>query len=123
MDKIAFITGANRGIGFETARELAKNGVKVILASRDPFKGETAASQLKAEGLDVISFAFDVTRHTDHQKVFDFIEQKFQRLDILINNAGVYLDNTTTVLSTSQKVLEETFQANFFSVVALTQTL
>ncbi|PJD95353.1 MAG: short-chain dehydrogenase [Parachlamydia sp.] len=127
-DKVAFITGANRGIGFETARELGEKGVKVILGARDKAKGEAAAEKLKAKGITATFFPFDINQPSDHQKIFDFIEKNFGKLDILINNAGVLLDsqrgnggNLTSL--TSQEILRKTFDANFFNLIALTQTL
>lgn len=128
-NKIAFITGANRGIGFESARELAEKGVKVLLGSRDKAKGDEAAAKLKAKGLEVQVLPFDVNNLEDHKRAFDFINKNFGRLDILINNAGISLDsldpstggNNTSKVSTD--ILRKTFDANFFNVVALTQTL
>jgi NAD(P)-dependent dehydrogenase (short-subunit alcohol dehydrogenase family) len=128
-NKIAFVTGANRGIGFETVRELAEKGVKVLLGSRDKAKGEEAAAKLKAQGLEVQVVPFDVNNLEDHKRVLNFIDKNFGKLDILVNNAGVWLDpgdpslggNDTSFVSSD--VLRKTFDANFFNVVALTQTL
>lgn len=126
--KVAFITGANRGIGLETARELAKLGAKVVIGARDLEKGEGAAETLRSEGLQAESLAFDVTRVEDHQASYDFFEQRYGKLDILINNAGVQkevdhlapMNETSTV---SPEVLRETFDANFFRLIELTQKL
>lgn len=126
--KVAFITGANRGIGLETARELAKLGAKVVLGARDLEKGEGAAETLRSEGLQAESLVFDVTRVEDHQASYDFFEQRYGKLDILINNAGVQkevehlapMNETSTV---SPEVLRETFDANFFRLIELTQKL
>jgi NAD(P)-dependent dehydrogenase (short-subunit alcohol dehydrogenase family) len=126
--KVAFITGANRGIGLETARELAKLGAKVVIGARDLEKGEGAAETLRSEGLQAESLVFDVTRVEDHQASFDFFEQRYGKLDILINNAGVQkevdhlapMNETSTV---SPEVLRETFDANFFRLIELTQKL
>ncbi|WP_219837234.1 SDR family oxidoreductase [Paenibacillus sp. R14(2021)] len=127
-DKVAFITGGNRGIGLETARELGKLGATVVITSRDAENGEAAAATLRSEGIKAESFQFDVTNANDHQAAYDFLTQRYGKLDILINNAGVQLEvehlspmNNTSTLST--EVLRETFDANFFSLVALTQQL
>lgn len=129
-DKVAFITGANRGIGFETARGLGEKGVKVILGSRDQAKGEMAAKKLKDKGIEAIAFTFDVNNVSDHRKIFEFIEKKFGKLDILVNNAAILLDSKsgdsvslTTPSTVSQDILRKTFDANFFNLIALTQTL
>ncbi len=130
--KVAFITGANRGIGLETARGLGKQGVTVLLGSRDKAKGEAAAAELKKEGIaNVEAVQFDVADYEDHKKIASFIEKRFGRLDILVNNAGISIDggdfsnpkgfNTTSTISIDK--LRKTFDTNFFAVVALTQTL
>jgi NAD(P)-dependent dehydrogenase (short-subunit alcohol dehydrogenase family) len=127
--KVAFITGANRGIGLETAKGLARKGVHVLLGSRDQAKGEIACQQLKSEGLSVDMIVFDIDHLVDHQKVADYIiKQHDGKLDILVNNAGVWLEseagnhaNFTSTLA--MDILHRTFNTNFFHVVALTQTL
>jgi NAD(P)-dependent dehydrogenase (short-subunit alcohol dehydrogenase family) len=129
--KVAFITGANRGLGLETARELGKQGVIVVLGSRDPKKGEVAAAKLRDEGITAESLAFDVTKSPDHQKAYDYFAKKYGRLDILVNNAGVWKESDTSSPSSvpkpasavSPEILRETFDTNFFATVALTQKL
>jgi len=91
--KVAFITGANRGLGLETARELGKTGIVVVLGSRDAKKGEAAAAKLRDEGITAESLGFDVTKSQDHQKAYDYFAKKYGRLDILVNNAGVLKEN------------------------------
>jgi NAD(P)-dependent dehydrogenase (short-subunit alcohol dehydrogenase family) len=124
--KIAFITGANRGLGFETARELGEKGVHVIMASRDKAKGEAAAKKLLDKGYKVESFQFDVDNLNDHKKIYDYLNKNFGKLDILVNNAGIMLDvrdgkNHTS--DTSADMLHKTFETNFFNPILLTQTL
>lgn len=123
--KVALITGANKGIGFETARQLGAEGITVLLGSRDLSKGEAAAAVLKKEGIDARAVKLDVDVPADHAAVAATIAQEFGVLDILVNNAGVLIDrrpaNETSV--TSMEVLRRTFNTNFFAVVALTQTL
>ena len=87
--KVAFITGGNRGLGLETARELGKQGIVVVLGSRDSKKGAAAAAELRDEGVTADSLGFDVNKSQDHQKAYDYFEKKYGRLDILVNNAGV----------------------------------
>jgi NAD(P)-dependent dehydrogenase (short-subunit alcohol dehydrogenase family) len=129
--KVAFITGANRGLGFETARELGRQGIVVVLGSRDPKKGEAAAAKLRNDGINAESLAFDVTKSQDHQTAYDYFAKKYGRLDILINNAGVLKENQISatgsrpnpVTAVPLETLRETFETNFFAPVALTQKL
>src|SRR5262249_37932984 len=94
QDKVAFITGANRGIGLETARGLGELGIAVILASRDEAKGRAAVEELKAEGITKVeAFRFDVTKPADHREAARFLEDRFGKLDILVDNAGVALED------------------------------
>jgi NAD(P)-dependent dehydrogenase (short-subunit alcohol dehydrogenase family) len=130
--KVAFITGANRGLGLETARGLGKLGIEVLLGARDRAKGEKAAEELRQDGIaQVEPVVFDVQNRGDHLALAGMLEKKYGRLDILINNAGIEKEgvqfgnpngfNTTSTVS--QEILKETFDVNFFAVVALTQTL
>ena len=94
QDKLAFITGANRGLGLETARALGKLGIAVLLGSRDLAKGEAAANRLKEEGIaNAQTVRFDVANRADHRALADLIKRQFGRLDILVNNAGVSLED------------------------------
>jgi NAD(P)-dependent dehydrogenase (short-subunit alcohol dehydrogenase family) len=129
--KVAFITGANRGLGLETARELGKLGIVVVLGSRDSKKGEAAAAELRDEGITAESLGFDVTKSKDHQKAYDYFAKKYGRLHILVNNAGVLKESQISAIGSgpnpvsavSSEVLRETFETNFFAPVALTQKL
>jgi NAD(P)-dependent dehydrogenase (short-subunit alcohol dehydrogenase family) len=123
--KIALITGANKGLGFEMARQLGQAGVTVVLAARDAQKGEAAAAKLRGEGLDAQFLKLDVTKKEDYPAAVAFLEQKFGRLDILINNAGISAEGLGTgkVTATTADVIHRTFETNFFSPVALTQAL
>ena len=85
--KIALVTGANRGLGFETCRQLARLGLTVILSARDFNKGEVAAKQLVERGLDVIFYELDVLNQNHMNRITRQIEQRFGRLDVLVNNA------------------------------------
>jgi NAD(P)-dependent dehydrogenase (short-subunit alcohol dehydrogenase family) len=123
--KVAFITGGNRGIGLETARQLGKQGVKVVIGSRDLEKGKAVAEKLRADGADVDVIRFDITKPADYQEAHNYFEMNFGKLDILINNAGIskesfFANNTSTV---SKAILRETFDTNFFGTVELTQVL
>ena len=125
--KIALITGANKGIGFETARQLGKEGVTIIAAARNKERGIKAVEQLKAEGIEAEFLQLDVDNHADIQNAFDYINTKYGKLDILINNAGVQLESSgwgiNNTAEISDKALHDTLNTNFFNVVKLTNTL
>lgn len=124
--KIAVITGANRGIGFETARQLGQKGIKVLLGARNEEKGKEAESILKNESLDVEFILLDVDNTDTHESAAKYIEEKFGKLNILINNAGIYLDEIedgkiVQASKTSLDVFRKTFETNFFNTIAVTQ--
>jgi len=125
--KIALVTGANKGLGFETSRQLAQLGMKVLLGARDEKRGVAAAEKLQAEGLDVQSVLLDVTNSDQIAGVRTMIENNFGRLDILINNAGMAHPDeplfSSSAATISMQILQETFAVNFFAVVELTQAL
>jgi NAD(P)-dependent dehydrogenase (short-subunit alcohol dehydrogenase family) len=123
--KVALITGANKGIGFETARQLGKLGITVLLGSRDAARGEAAAKTLQGEGLDVRAVKIDVVNPADVKAVAAKIEKEFGVLDILINNAGIALENFfgNDALTVSDEILRQTFDTNLFAVVSVTQAL
>jgi NAD(P)-dependent dehydrogenase (short-subunit alcohol dehydrogenase family) len=122
ISKIALVTGATRGIGFETARQLASKGVHVLLAGRDRSKAVEASLKLQSEGLPVEAIALDVTKSDSIAAAAKEIAQKHGKLDILVNNAGVFRDDMQ--LKPSEQSLDtwrETFDTNVFGVVATTQ--
>src|SRR6202789_1069643 len=86
--KIALVTGANRGIGFETARQLGKKGVTVIVAARTLKSAEETASKLKTDGVEAVPLKLDVTTAQDREAAAKTTGDKFGKLDILVNNAG-----------------------------------
>ncbi|PLS08911.1 SDR family NAD(P)-dependent oxidoreductase [Neobacillus cucumis] len=114
--QVALVTGGNRGIGNELVKQLALNDFKVILASRDPEMGHEAAQQLKELDLDVSYIEMDVTNQVSIQQAAITINKKFGRLDVLINNAGVYLDENEKLLAMEPFVLEKTMATNFLGV-------
>jgi NAD(P)-dependent dehydrogenase (short-subunit alcohol dehydrogenase family) len=123
---VALITGANKGLGFEMARQLGQHGVTVIVAARDKKKGEDAAAKLRAEGFEAHPLKLDVTAKEDYAKAAKFVADKFGHLDILINNAGVSNEDMSKGNSTStipEDDLHKTFETNLFAPVAITQAL
>lgn len=124
--KVAVVTGANRGLGFEACRQLAKKGIQVILTSRDEAKGKAAAEKLQAEGLDVIDYPLDVTSAPSCDRLAQFIRDRFGRLDILVNNAGVLLDDSESddsVFNLKISTLQKTLETNTFAPLLLCQAL
>ncbi|MEY2395322.1 MAG: hypothetical protein QOF94_1667 [Acidobacteriaceae bacterium] len=120
--KIALITGANKGIGLETARQLGKQEIIVLLGARDLKKGEAAASELRQEGIDARALEIDVSQPASVRKSVENIEREFGRLDILINNAGVMIDDDKKKVS--EQTLEawrKTFDTNLFGLIDTTQ--
>jgi NAD(P)-dependent dehydrogenase (short-subunit alcohol dehydrogenase family) len=125
--KVAVVTGGNRGLGLEACRQLARAGAKVILASRDPEKGEAAASTLRGEGLDVTAYPLNVTDAASIGRLAAFIEQKLGRLDILVNNAGVFMDSSdadeASVLRSDPAIVRRTFETNTLGPMMVAQAL
>ena len=114
MHKIALVTGANRGLGFETCRQLARLGFSVILTARDPNAGQEAAQILIEEGLPVAFQPLDVTRLEQVERLRDEVVRQYGRLDVLVNNAAVYLDETINVLDVPLELVETTLAVNFY---------
>ena len=122
--KIALITGANKGIGLETARQLAKQGITVLAGARDEAKANAAADELRKEGLDVHGIVLDVNEEGSIKEAVKRIERDYGRLDILVNNAGVMLDDRKKKPSEQPlDVWRKTFETNLFGLVATTQAL
>lgn len=124
--KVALITGANKGLGLETARQLGKLGYTVMIGSRDPLKGEVAARLMRNEGIDVRVVKLDVNRQADIDAAAAMVESEFGKLDVLVNNAGVMIEKGWTKNTTSETTLESlraTFEANLFAVHAVTKAL
>ena len=119
-NKIALITGANKGLGLEIARQLGKQGMTVVIGARDTAKGQTAADTLKNEGLDAHAVQLDVTNAADIAALPAFFET-LGGLDILVNNAGVQTDFAPGGVTVES--LRATFEANVFGPFALTETL
>ena len=124
-NSVAFITGANRGLGLETARGLGKLGITVVLGVRDIAKGDAAVLELRSQGITAEAILFDSLNPSTFQDVYKYLASKYGKLDILVNNAGVALgplfgNNASTA---PQDLLKKTFDVNFFSVIELTQVL
>ncbi len=118
--KIALITGSNRGIGLETAKQLGKQGIIIVAAARSSSAAQETAEALKAEGIEVYPVQLDVTSDADRKAAGRFVAEKFGKLDILINNAGVGAIDVKTI-ETTEAELQHFFGTNLFSVIAVTR--
>lgn len=120
--KIALITGANKGIGFETARQLAQQSMRVLIGARDEARGGAAVEKLRKDGLDARAITIDVTNPASIAAAAEEVERAHGRLDVLVNNAGLLKTGQDGLPSqTSATALRETFDTNFFGLVAVTQ--
>ena len=124
--KVAFITGANRGIGFETAKGLGALGIAVVIGARDTEKGEAAATQLKALGYQAEAIHYDANQSASADAAYEYLNKYYGKLDIVVNNAGINQEqlmgnnNSSTV---SLDTIQQTFHTNLFAVIQLTQKL
>lgn len=112
VDRVAVVTGANRGIGLEVARQLALRGFTTILGARDAQKGERAASTFSQSGLKVIPVQLDVTDQQSIDAAKRLIEERFGKLDVLVNNAAILYDEWQRAENANLDVVREAFETN-----------
>lgn len=117
--KIVLITGANKGIGKEIARQLGAAGMTVLVGARDPERGEAAAAELREGGADARFIAVDVTDSGGLAAAAAQVEQDFGRLDVLVNNAGIALEGPAGGLTL--ELLRRTYETNVFGVYSVTE--
>jgi NAD(P)-dependent dehydrogenase (short-subunit alcohol dehydrogenase family) len=115
---VALITGANKGLGLEIARQLGKQGLLVVLGARDQAKGNAAATELRQQNIDAHAVKLNVVSKADVAKLPGFFQEKFGRLDVLVNNAGIAEWGADDLDS-----FRRTFDTNLFGVVAVTYAL
>ncbi len=121
-EKIALVTGANKGIGKEISRQLAMQGVRVIMAARDSARGEKAVAELTALGLPVEFLPLDVTSQPSVDAAAAEIDKRYSRLDILVNNAGIALD-WIPASELTVEAYQKTFDTNVFGVFRVTKAM
>jgi NAD(P)-dependent dehydrogenase (short-subunit alcohol dehydrogenase family) len=122
--KIALVTEANKGIGFEVAREIGRTGATILVGARDEKAGQEAVVKLTAEGIHAQFIRIDLTDRAAIQAAAQSVDDQFGRLDILVNNAGIFLgkdDGPPSAISIA--TMETTFRTNFFGAVAVTQAM
>ena len=118
---IALITGANKGIGRETARQFGARGFTVLASARDEERGLEAERALRAEGADARFVQLDVTDDASVRQAADWIEREYGRLDILVNNAGIAQGNPPS--QTDLDAMREVYEVNVFGVIRVTNAM
>jgi len=129
--RVAIVTGGNRGMGLETCRQLARLGYRVVLTSRESALGETVAASLREkEGLVVEPFRLDLTRAEDIAALVAHARRRLGRVDVLVNNAGLYLEiggasvrDRTSAFDAQLQVVRVIVETNLFGPFALSQGL
>jgi NAD(P)-dependent dehydrogenase (short-subunit alcohol dehydrogenase family) len=120
--RIALVTGANKGIGFEVARQLAREGFRVFLGARDEKAGEAAAEKLRSEAkFAVTALKIDISKPDSIQRAAEEFGKQSDRLDALINNAGILLDDDKDVLTITPEIFETTLQTNALGALLVAQ--
>jgi NAD(P)-dependent dehydrogenase (short-subunit alcohol dehydrogenase family) len=129
-DWVAVVTGANRGLGLETCRQLAQLGIQVVLASRSEDKGRAAVEQLKNAGSEVRFHALDVTDPASVTALADFVEQTYRQLDILVNCAGVFSDpydpshpHVSSIFNADIGTIRTSLETNTYGALRVAQSL
>ncbi|WP_410790330.1 SDR family oxidoreductase [Kribbella sp. C-35] len=119
--KIALVTGANKGIGKEIARQLGQAGFTVLAGSRDVHRGELAVKELVAEGLDVVGIQLEVTDAASVRAAAERVMAEYGRLDVLVNNAAIIPAGDDAVSRIEAGVLRSAFETNVLGLVGVTQ--
>jgi len=125
--RIAVVTGANRGLGFEVCRHLGREGLFVVLTARDRAKAKEAAERLESEGLDLAYYSCDVTDDASVLEMVRFVRFEFGRIDVLVNNAGVMLDKPRGIHSVFDapvvETLQDTMDTNFYGALRTSRAI
>ncbi len=124
--RVAIVTGGYGGIGLAICKGLAKAGLRIVLAGRNPNKGNADAEDLQAQGFDVVYAPLDVNRTEDIQRLSEFIDHKYGRLDVLVNNAGIFPDSAEsgdTLLTAKIETIQQGFEINVYGPIRLCQAL
>ncbi|HEY9728786.1 MAG TPA: SDR family oxidoreductase [Chroococcales cyanobacterium] len=123
-EKTALVTGANKGIGLEIVRQLAQAGFRVFLTARSRQRGEETVHKLQQDGLNVEFLPLDVTDETSIEQLTKELASRIDRLDVLVNNAGILLDApNASVLEVEPDVIMQTLQTNTLGPLRLIQKL
>jgi NAD(P)-dependent dehydrogenase (short-subunit alcohol dehydrogenase family) len=121
--KTALVTGANKGIGKEIARQLGAAGFTVLVGSRDLERGELAAKELVAQGHDAVGIQLEVTDDSSVRAAASRIESEYGRLDVLVNNAAIIPAGDDAVSRVESDVLRAAFETNVIGLVSVTRAV
>ena len=124
---IALVTGANRGLGLEVCRQLARKGLRVILTSRDEERGRAAVKKLHDESRDICFHQLDVTDSASVEVLAEYVAREFGRLDVLVNNAGIFPDafpgrGPNSIFDTKFDVIRAAMETNAYGALRMCQT-
>lgn len=122
-DRIALVTGANKGIGLEIARQLAETGASVLLGARDAGRGNAAVEELASQGLKVSFVQLDICDAASAATAAARIEDEYGRLDILVNNAGIVVRGDGAPSVVSLDIVRQSLETNFIGAIAVTQAM
>lgn len=117
--KVAIVTGGNRGIGLEIGRQLARRGLRVLLTARDRSRGQESAAALRDEGLDVDFQRLDVTDQTSVRRLVKDVADHLGRADVLVNNAAIYVDRGHSAVEVDLALVRQTMETNFYGPLRL----
>ena len=121
--RVAVVTGGNRGLGLETCRQLGGRGMQVVLTARDTEAGRDAAAELRSDGHDVTFRRLDVTSSAQVEELARFLSDETGRVEVLVNNAGVYLDRGVAALDVDLDAVRRTMDVNAYGPLRLCQAL
>lgn len=122
--RIAVVTGGYKGIGLAVSQSLAKQGMLVVIAGRDPNEGNAVVTDLKKQGWSAAYAPLEVTRFDDIERLRNFLDHTYGRLDVLINNAGIFPDRPEVgILNAKIDTLRSAMETNVYGPVALCQML
>jgi NAD(P)-dependent dehydrogenase (short-subunit alcohol dehydrogenase family) len=129
-ERVALVTGANRGMGFETCRWLGRTGHRIVLTARDEQSAIHAAQELRDECIDVLPLALDVATPASSVAAAAEVERRYGRLDVLVNNAGAFFEptdqsamQTTSVFTVSHAALLASLETNALGALHVSQAM
>jgi NAD(P)-dependent dehydrogenase (short-subunit alcohol dehydrogenase family) len=121
--RVAIVTGGNKGIGFQICKDLAAKGLRVILTARNPELGKAACDELKGQGLELIFHRLDVNDAASIAQAVRFAQREFERVDVLINNAGISLDAGKRLHEVAMEAVENTLRTNFYGPLLMSRAV
>lgn len=123
MDKIALVTGTNRGIGLEISKQLAVKGITVIMTARNMHVGRPVVNEIRQQWKHVWYHQLDVTDEKSIQDLFEYVNSRWEKLDILINNAGIFLDDQKLLIDLDLDTMRSTMETNVYGPLKLIQVM